>query len=253
MSIRIHARFFMAALFLAFAALLPAADASARTDDQGGGQQVAQAGRPVKGPTVPFENDYAQRRKDKGVLQFNDHIATIPGNRIRDVPTVNGRMGDRVVVGEGALLYFPVGYLMTATYRFDKLRPKASAVAVASGSDLEPNPDYALVRRFDSELGPVCAVTEDQSSKTRAEFRLKPGTKLMTVVVEQPGRWDAIARDTSRSYALFAGIEERYVANDPLVRKLLAHCKSGAKDVTVAFDAKTPIDFTMISGTAGLQ
>jgi hypothetical protein len=241
MSVRNPVRSFMAVTMLALAAL-------AQT-----GEALAQAGRPVKGPALPFESDFAQRRKDKAVLQFNDHIAAVPANRIREVPTVNGRMGDRVVVGEGTLLNFPVGYLMTATYLFDKLRPKANAGTAASAADLEPNPDYALVRRFDAELGPVCAATEDKASRQRVEFRLKPGTKLMSLVLDQPGRWDAIAKDTSRSYALFTGIEERYVVNDPLARKLLSHCKSGAKDVTVAFDANSSINFPMMTGTDGSQ
>jgi hypothetical protein len=213
-----------------------------------GGVQLAQAGRPAKGPPLPFEADFAQRRHDHAVLSFNDHIATVPGNRIRDVPVVNGRMGDRVIVGEGTSLYFPVGYLETATYRFDKLRPKAGVTSPAAASDLEPNPDYALVRRFDAELGPVCAVTEDKAAHMRVEFRIRPATKALALVLDQPGRWDAIAKDTSRSYAVFVGLHERYVVNDALARKLLDHCRSGAKDPTVAHDG-SPLGLVMLTGT----
>jgi len=241
MSVRFPIRFFIAALLLAVAALSQTNDA------------LAQAGRPVRGPVLPFENDFAQRRKDKVALQFNDHIATVPGSRIREVPTVNGRMGDRVVVGEGVWIHFPVGYLMTATYQFDKMRPKANASGASTVAELEPNPDYVLVKRFDSELGPVCAATEDKTNKTRVEFRLKPGTKLMSLVIDQPGRWDGIAKDTSRSYVLFTGIEERYVVNEALGRKLLTHCKSGAKDVNVAFDANSSVNLAMMIGTDASQ
>ena len=232
-------------ILIALAALSSAAsDRPAQAQDA----QIAQAGRPVKGPALPFESDFAQRRKDKAVLQFNDHIANIPGSRIREVPTVNGRMGDRVVVSEGTGLHFPVGYLMTATYQFDKQRPRAGSATAAT--DLEPNPDYALVKRFDSELGPVCAVTEDKAGKQRLEFRIKPGTKQMAMVLDQPGRYDAISKDTSRSYALFVGIEERYLINDAMGKKLLTHCKSGAKDVTVTYDGAL-ISLAALTGTDG--
>jgi hypothetical protein len=239
-------RLFGVALLVAAAAIGAMAPARAQS------VELAQAGRPAKGPALPFEADFAQRRHDHAVLSFNDHIATVPGNRIRDVPVVNGRMGDRVIVGEGTSLYFPVGYLMTATYRFDKLRPKAGVVSVGQASDLEPNPDYALVRHFDAELGPVCAVTEDKTSHVRVEFRIKPGTKVMSLVLDQPGLYDAIAKDTSRSYAVFSGTEERYVVNDALARKLLTHCKSGSKDITVAHDG-SPIGLAMLTGTDGTQ
>lgn len=212
-----------------------------------GGVQLAQAGRPAKGPPLPFEADFAQRRHDRAVLSFNDHIATVPGNRIRDVPVVNGRMGDRVVVGEGTMLYFPVGYLETATYKFDKLRPKPGVASPMGASDLEPNPDYALVRRFDAELGPVCAVTEDKAAHVRMELRIRPATKTLALVLDQPGRWDGIAKDTSRSYAVFVGVQERYVVNDALARKLLDHCRSGAKDPTVAHDG-SPLGMAMLTG-----
>ncbi len=202
----------------------------------------------AKGPALPFEADFAQRRKDRAILSFNDHIASVPGNRIRDVPVVNGRMGDRVVLNEGASLYFPVGYLMTATYRFDKLRPRSGVVAASQASELEINPDYALVKRFDSELGPVCAVTEDKTNHIRVEFRIKPGNTMLSIVFDQPGRYDAIAKDTGRSYTLFAGTEERYVVLDEFTKRMLTHCKSGAKDVAVAHDG-SPISPARLTGS----
>jgi hypothetical protein len=216
-------------------------------------KEIAESGRPAKGPALPFEVDFAQRRHDRAVLSFNDHIATVPGNRIRDLPVVNGRMGDRVVLGEGASLFFPVGYLVTAVYHFDKLRAKAGVVSPAAAADLEPNPDYALVKRFDSELGPVCATTEDKASQMRVDFRIKPGSsKLLSVVLDQPGRWDGIAKESSRSYLLVSGTEERYLVNDPLAKRLLTHCRSGAKDPTVASDG-TPISITLLTGTDPTQ
>ncbi len=229
----------------AFAAICMAAALPVRANDIGAndiGVELAQ--RVAKGPALPFEADFAQRRHDRAILSFNDHIATVPGNRIRDVPVVNGRMGDRVVVNEGTALYFPVGYLVTATYRFDKLRPRSGVTAVGQASDLQPNPDFALVGRFDAELGPVCAVTEDKANSMRVEFRIKAGSKILSVVLDEPGRYDAIAKDKSRSYVLFAGTEERYMVNDTLTRRLLSHCKSGAKDTTVAHDG-SPLGVAM--------
>jgi len=94
----ISVRIFGAALLGAITAIGALAPARAQS------VELAQAGRPPKGPALPFEADFAQRRHDRAVLSFNDHIATVPGSRIRDVPVVNGRMGDRVVVGEGTSL-----------------------------------------------------------------------------------------------------------------------------------------------------
>src|SRR3569832_1544807 len=108
---------------------------------------------------------------------------------------------------------------MTASYQFDKQRLRSGASSAATATDLEPNPDYGLIKRFAAELGPVCAVTEDKNTNQRLEFRIKPGTKQMALVRDQPGRFDGISKDTSRSYALFVGVEERYLINDAISKK----------------------------------
>jgi len=205
-------------------------------------------GQVPKGPVLPFEPDFAARRHDRAVLAFNEHIAHVPGSRIRDLPMVNGRLGDRVTLTEGPTLHFPLGYLVTATYEFDKQRLRRGVATAAAAGDLEANPDYAFVKRFDAELGAVCARTEDKSSNTRVEFRIKPG-KTMAVVLDMPGRYDALTKDASRSYAVFVGIEDRYVAVDKISRRLLAHCRSGTKNVEVAYDGE-PISLAMLTGTA---
>lgn len=211
---------------------------------------AAHAGGPQvpKGPVLPFEREYAARRHEHSVLSFNDHIARVPGNRILDLPTVNGRMGDRVTLTEGQTLFFPVGYLVTATYRIDKLRPRRGVASPASATDLEANPDYAFVKRFDAEFGQVCARTVDKASDISVEFRILPG-KTMTVILDTPGRYDAIGSEKTRSYGIFVGQEERYVVLDQISRRLLAHCRSGAKQVDVAYDG-SPISLAMLTGTA---
>ena len=82
--------------------------------------QPALAQRTPKGAPVPFEVELSKNRRDRSFLSFNEHIANVPANRIKDLPVVNGRMGDRVTLGEGHTMHFPLGYLVTATYIIDK-------------------------------------------------------------------------------------------------------------------------------------
>lgn len=229
------------AAILALAASQTVAEPHGRTGDRQTGVQLAQ--RPAKGPPVPFETELARLRKDRNALSFNDHIAAIPANRIRDLPVVNGRMGDRVTMGEGHVMHFPLGYLVTATYQFDTHR------YASGGSTLQADPAYALVQRFDSELGPVCARTDVRSSDTRVEFRLRRG-QTMAVVVDQPGRHDSATGTKSRSYLVFVGTEERYVALDQTARRLLAHCRSGAKSIDVPHDGSA-LNLAMMTGIGG--
>lgn len=208
----------------------------------------AMAQRTPKGDPVPFEAELSKQRRDRSFLSFNEHISAVPGNRIRDLPVVNGRMGDRVTVGEGHTLHFPLGYLVTATYVFDKRRPRGGARDAGSAAELEPNPAYALVQRFDAELGPVCARTEDRGSDVKAEFRLRAG-RTMALVLDMPGRFDALAGEKSRSYLVFVGAEERYVPVSAIGKKLLAHCRSGARDVNLPHDG-SPLTSAQITGVS---
>ncbi|MGE0660238.1 MAG: hypothetical protein AB7F36_11090 [Reyranellaceae bacterium] len=216
----------------------------------GGAATIAQAQRTPKGAPVPFEVELSKSRRDRSYMSFNEHIAAIPANRIRDVPVVNGRMGDRVTVTEGHTMYFPLGYLVTATFQFDKQRSRTGSPYVNSTADLEPNPAYAMVQRFDTELGPVCARTQDKASDVKAEFRMRPDGRTMAVVLDMPGRYDALTREKSRSYAVFVGAEERYVAVDQTARRLLAHCRSNAGTLDIPHDG-SPLNIAQLSGTGG--
>lgn len=205
----------------------------------------ALAQRTPKGAPVPFEVELSKARRDRGFLSFNEHIAAVPANRIKDLPVVNGRMGDRVTVGEGHTLHFPLGYLVTATFTLDKQRARSGAAYASGPAELEPNPAYGLVQRFDTELGPVCARTEDKTTDVKAEFRLRPG-QTMAVVLDMPGRYDSITREKTRSYVVFVGTEERYVAVDPVAQRLLAHCRAGTRDPAVPYNGQplTPATVT---------
>ena len=211
------------------------------------GVQIAQ--RTPKGAPVPFEVELSKSRRDRSYLSFNEHIANVPASRIKDLPVVNGRMGDRVTVNDGHTMHFPLGYLATATFQFDKQRSRTGSPYVNSAAELEPNPSYAMVQRFDAELGPVCARTEDKKSDVRAEFRLRPD-RTMAIVLDMPGRYDAITRETTRSYAVFVGTEDRYVAVDPTARRLLVHCRSGVKNLDIPYDGAA-LSIAMLSGVGG--
>jgi len=185
----------------------------------------AQRGGPAKIGPLPFEAALAAERRDRVLLNFNDPISALSNARVRGLPMIEGRLGDRVVTVDGLLLYFPVGFLATAAYEFDRLRLRAGRVRAAGPADLEPNPRYAWVERFDAEFGPVCARSNDRASDTITEMRLRG--RVMAVVVNGPGRFDRTGNDKSRSFAVLAGIEERYVAADDLAKRLLAQCRSG--------------------------
>jgi hypothetical protein len=203
------------------------------------------AQRTPKGAPVPFEVELSKARRDRTFLSFNEHIANVPASRIKDLPVVNGRMGDRVTMGEGHTMHFPLGYLVTATYLLDKQRPKAGAAAALSAAELEANPSYAMVQRFEAELGPVCARTEDRANDVKAEFRQRPG-QSMAIVLDMPGRYDALTREKSRSYIVFTGAEERYVATGSVSQQLLAHCRAN-KGVTMPYDGK-PLTAPALTG-----
>ena len=213
------------------------------------GADQALAQRTPKGAPVPFEVELSKARRDKSFLSFNEHIANVPGSRIKDLPQVNGRIGDRVTMGEGHTLHFPLGYLVTATYTLDKQRARSGAASAASAADLEANPFYAMVQRFDAELGPVCARTEDKASDVKAEFRQRPG-QSMAVILDMPGRYDSVTREKSRSYLVFIGAEERYVAVHPTAQRLLAHCRSGARDPNVPHNGQ-PLSSATLTGVGG--
>lgn len=209
----------------------------------------AQAQRTPKGPPVPFEMELAKSRRDRTFLSFNEHIAAVPGSRIKELPVVNGRMGDRVTMGEGHTFHFPLGYLVTATFILDRQRPKNGAGSASSAAELEVNPTYALVQRFDAELGPACARTEDKANDVKAEFRLRPG-QTMAVVLDMPGRFDALTREKSRSYIVFVGVEERYVAAGSVAQQLLAHCRAGKASPALPYDGK-PLTAPALTGVGG--
>lgn len=209
----------------------------------------AWAQRSPKGAPVPFEVELSKSRRERAFLSFNEHIANVPASRIKDLPVVNGRMGDRVTVSEGHTLHFPLGYLVTATYMLDKQRTRSGAGSAIAAAELEPNPAYAMVQRFDTELGPVCARTEDKANDIKAEFRLRPG-QTMAIILDMPGRFDSVTREKSRSYLVFVGTEERYVAVDQTARRLLAHCRSGAREPTIPHDG-SPLNQAMVTGVGG--
>jgi len=209
----------------------------------------ASAQRTPKGAPVPFEAELAKARRERAFLSFNEHIANVPASRIKDLPVVNGRMGDRVTMSEGHIMHFPLGYLVTATYMLDRQRTRSGTGYATAAAELEPNPAYAMVQRFDAELGPVCARTEDKANDIKAEFRLRPG-QTMAVILDMPGRFDSITREKSRSYLVFVGTEERYVALDATARRLLAHCRSGAREPTIPHDG-LPLNQAMVTGVGG--
>lgn len=200
--------------------------------------QAKKSGRPARGAALPFEAEFAKQRRDRSILAFNDHIAAIPGPRIRELPTINGRLGDRVTLTDGPTLYFPLGYLVSALYEFDSVRPKIPGRLPASAAELEPDPNYALVGAFDRELGPACARVVDPQLGTSTELRRRPGRSI-SVLIDMPGRYDGLTGQATRSYAVMIGFEERYVAVDTLTRRLLDHCRSGAKTVDLPYDGSS--------------
>lgn len=184
------------------------------------GSLVAMAGQAAsateRSPLILFEQERAQQRGDRVMLRLGDDSSIIPANRIKALPIVDGRMGDRVVLDGGLQLSFPFGRIIQAQSEFQKYRVNGTGKA-------ELNPLYTKVTTFDQALGPVCARADDVLGPgSRAEMRLGPN-RTVTLVEVKPS---TTAAPDDEHYRVVSGLEFRHIRNEPQAERLFTACNS---------------------------
>ncbi|MCW5729370.1 MAG: hypothetical protein KIT20_01335 [Alphaproteobacteria bacterium] len=176
----------------------------------------AQRARHERGPVILFEQERAASRGDRQILRLGDDSSIIPGHRIKALPVVDGRMGDRVELDGGLQLYFPFGRIVQAQSDISKYRMNGAGKP-------EVDPLYQKITSFDSTLGPVCASAVDKRQPgNRLDMRLGPG-KAVTLVSVTPDT--SVAPDGERQRVLTA-LEYHYIKSEPQAAQLFAACNS---------------------------
>ena len=187
-----------------------------------GGQAVTAA---ADKPLIPFESYFAGKRTNGEALQFNDFSGKIPGDRIKALLRSGNVLGDRVLLQNGIAVYFPEGYIVSASMTLDEYQPKSgmNIDTVRSSSDLEPNPNYHLVGQFEHLLGPVCAETSGAVPGTKIRARQKPNG-VLSVIQIGPGQFDSFSGETSVGYQIVSAIEAPFLGGDAIVVDLVERC-----------------------------
>jgi hypothetical protein len=165
---------------------------------------------------IPFEADRAQLRGDRLMLRLNDDATVIPAIRIRGLPVVDGRIGDRADLDNGLQVYFPDGRIVRAEMRIQKFRTDGGATPV-------PDPAYRVVAEFDKALGPVCARTGDASVAGHSvEMRITP-QKVISIVERAPAP-GSNAMPENVSYRVLSALDVTFLADQGQAYELYDTC-----------------------------
>jgi hypothetical protein len=175
---------------------------------------------------IPFEVERAALRGDRNSVRLNDDATSIPAHRIREVPVVDGKMGEHVRLDGGVELYFPFGRVVSASIEFHPLR-----VMPTDPTKVEADPTYRSVASFDNALGEVCARDVDGAGP----LELRRSGEAFSLVRTIPAR----VAGPSPSYRVVTVTETRWLDTDVKVQRLLTNCLSG-KPTTVATEVKKP-------------
>lgn len=186
--------------------------------------------RPVEAspdPALPFEPYFAKTRGGGPALRFNDFSGRISEARIKALLRSGTILGDKVLLQNGTAVYFPEGYIVSASTSLQQFRPKNGkrAKAVRSPDDLERNPDYGLIDRFDGLLGPVCAEGPGASPGTMVRVR-QSERGVLSVVIIGPGRFDALLGEKTVGYRVTSALNAAYLEIDAMTESLIGDCLS---------------------------
>jgi hypothetical protein len=199
-----------AALALSAAVLVaPASSAFAQGKDKLSGVTV-----------IPFEPDRLAVIGGGRPLRLNDDASLIPRTRIKEVPIVNGKMGEYVDL-DGMRVHIPFGSIASAKMQFSEFRPSA-----ANPSQMEPNPDYQKVTMFDTALGAVCAKEASAAGDGEIEMRLGRDRSI-TVVRAEPAAAAQPGQPVSKTYTVLTAMELRYLTEEPAAEGLYRKCLGG--------------------------
>lgn len=180
---------------------------------------LAQGKDKLSGVTViPFEPERLAVIGGGRPLRLNDDASLIPRVRIKEVPIVNGRMGEYVDL-DGMRVHIPFGSIASARMQFSEFRPSA-----ANPAQLEPNPEYQKVTMFDSALGAVCA--REASGEGEIEMRLGRDRSI-TVVKAEPAATATPGQPVSKTYTVLTAMELRYLTEEPAAEGLYRKCLGG--------------------------
>lgn len=169
-----------------------------------------------KGPVILLEPERAGTRGDRMVLRLNDDASVIPAHRIKALPIVDGRMGERVVLDGGLQLYFPFGRIIEARSEIGKYREDATG-------KIELNPLFSKVTTFDVALGPVCSSVQDIDGQGgRVEMRLGPD-KAISIVGHKISKANAPDDET---YRVVTVTEFRHIRQEAYAERLYQACTS---------------------------
>jgi hypothetical protein len=165
---------------------------------------------------IPFEADRAQLRGDRLMLKLNDDAAAIPATRIRGLPVVNGRIGDRADLDNGLQVYFPDGRIVRAEMRVQKFRTDDSAAAL-------PDPAYRVVAEFDKVLGPVCARTSNASVAGHS-IEMRITAQKVISIVERASIPPGNAMPENVSYRVISALDVAFLAEQGQAYELYDTC-----------------------------
>lgn len=183
-------------------------------------------------PVLPFEKYFAAINGQKELLRFDDFSGRIGSDRIKALLRSGDTIGDRVLLRNGTAVYFPEGYIVSSRFAVPAFRPKAGvAVAEIDGiEDLDPNPHYGLVERFDDLLGPICA--EEQNAGGGRLLRLRRTERgVFSLVTVRPGAFEALIGRRAPSYEVISVVDEAYLPGSGVVRQLVMGCETGNQTV----------------------
>ena len=169
---------------------------------------------------IPFESERPSP------VRINDDATVIPAHRIRDVPVVDGKMGEHVRLDGGVELYFPFGRVVSAAMEFRPVRQ-----SLTNPSLFEADPAYRHVANFDRVLGPVCA--SDTGLAGPIEMRINGEAMSVVKTMLTP------VGDAGPSYRVVTVAETRWLDNDPQVQRLLTNCLARPAVAPVAAPAPT--------------
>lgn len=181
----------------------------------------------ASGPMLPFEGYFAKQRGDVDVLKFNDFSGKIKGNRIKKLLRSGPILGDRVLLQNDTAVYFPDGYIVSMTKRFDKWRKSVLKNNISFSSlsphGLELNPEYKIIESLDRYLGSVCAEAKLDDRGNMIRIRKSRGG-VLSLVQRAPGTFDHIPEAKSQSVIVTSSLNPRYLSQDVSIRNLAHSC-----------------------------
>lgn len=176
-------------------------------------------------PELPFEQYFAKKRGDRTLLKFNDFSGKISGDRILKLLRSGSLLGDRVLLRNNTAIYFPDGYIVSASIRLERWQERQGLTPeqVRTPSDIEPNPDYALVNDVERNLGKVCAEIPSRRPKETVRLR-KTKDGMLSLVKRTSGRYDHIAGQDSEAIIVTSAVDPKFLSGDREIQEIAKRC-----------------------------